>query len=113
MYVTWQIVIAGFLAICVGFSSVCAAGGWLIKIIKGLKKPSDDTKNRLEAVDKLLDNDNKRIRELEDQLKYISSAIGVLMRCDLVILGHLRTNNNTGQMTKMEKEITDFLVERA
>lgn len=113
MYVTWQIAIAGFLAACVGFSSVCAAGGWLIKIIKGLKKPSDDTKSRLEAVDKLLDNDNKRIRELEDQLKYISSAIGVLMRCDLVILGHLRTNNNTGQMTKMEKEITDFLVERA
>lgn len=113
MYVTWQILLAGFLAVCVGFSSVCAAGGWLIKIIKGLKKPSDDTKEKIETVNKLLDNDNKRIRELEDQLKYISSAIGVLMRCGLVILGHLRTNNNTGQMTKMEKEITDFLVERA
>lgn len=94
------------------FTAMCVAAGWLIKIINGLKKPSDDTKKKLDTVTKMLDNDNKRIKELEDQLKYISSAIGVLMRCDLVILGHLRTNNNTGQMTKMEQEITDFLVER-
>lgn len=112
MYVTWQILLGGFVAVCVGFSSVCAAGGWLLKIIKGMKKPSDDTKEKIDVAYKMLDNDNKRIRELEGQLKYISSSIGVLMRCDLVILGHLRTNNNTGQMTKMEKEITDFLVER-
>ena len=94
------------------FTAACVAGGWLLKIIKGLRKPAEDTKARIEAVDEKLDNDNKRIRELEDQLKYISNSIGILMRCDLVILGHLRTNNNTGQMTKMEKEITDFLVQR-
>ena len=109
MYISYE----RFMAALALFTALCIAGGWLIKIIKGLKKPSDDTKEKIDTVNKLLDNDNKRIKELEDQLKYISSAIGVLMRCDLVILGHLRTNNNTGQMTKMEKEITDFLVERA
>ena len=77
-----------------------------------MKKPSEDTKTQFGLVNQKLDNDNKRIKELEDQLKYISNAVGVLMRCDLVILGHLRTNNNTGQMTKMEQEITDFLVDR-
>ena len=87
------------------FTALCIAGGWLIKIIKGLKKPADDVNTKL-------DNDNKRIKELEDQYKYISSAIGVLMRCDLVILGHLRTNNNTGQMADMEKDIQDFLIKR-
>ena len=81
------------------------AVGWLIKLIKALKKPNTD-------INEKLDNDNKRIKELEDQLKYISSSIGVLMRCDLVILGHLRTNNNTGQMSKMETEIQEFLINR-
>lgn len=105
MYVTWQTILLGFLAICGGFTTVCVAVGWLIKLIKALKKPNTD-------INEKLDNDNKRIKELEYQLKYISSSIGVLMRCDLVILGHLRTNNNTGQMSKMESEIQEFLIKR-
>ena len=105
MYLTWQTILLGFLAICGGFTTVCVAVGWLIKLIKALKKPNTD-------INEKLDNDNKRIKELEDQLKYISSSIGVLMRCDLVILGHLRTNNNTGQMSKMEAEIQEFLINR-
>ena len=94
------------------FTACCVAGGWLLKIIKAMKKPSDDINARIDNHGKMLDNDNKRIKELEDQLNYISSSIGVLMRCDLVILGHLRTNNNTGQMSKMEAEIQEFLIKR-
>lgn len=105
MYVTWQTLLLGFIAICGGFSTICIAGGWLIKIIHRLRKPGDDINLQLKK-------DNKRLTELEDQYKYISSAIGVLMRCDLVILAHLRTNNNTGQMAGMEKEIQDFLIQR-
>ena len=101
MYITYE----KFMAALGLFTALCIAGGWLIKIIKGLKKPADDVNTKL-------DNDNKRIKDLEDQYKYISSAIGVLMRCDLVILGHLRTNNNTGQMADMEKDIQDFLIKR-
>lgn len=101
MYITYEKLMAALGL----FTALCIAGGWLIKIIRGLKKPADDVNTKL-------DNDNKRIKELEDQYKYISSAIGVLMRCDLVILGHLRTNNNTGQMADMEKDIQDFLIKR-
>lgn len=95
----------GILAGLAFFTAACVAGGWFIKIVKALKKPSDD-------VNEKLDRDNKRIAELENQYKYVSSAIGVLMRCDLVMLSHMRTNNNTGQMAKMEKEIQEFLIER-
>lgn len=112
MYVTWQTALLGFLALCGGFTTVCVAAGWLIKIVKAMKKPGNDIHQQLDNHGKMLDNDNKRIRELEDQLNYISSSIGVLMRCDLVILGHLRTNNNTGQMSKMETEIQEFLIKR-
>lgn len=104
--VTWQHALQVFIAICGSFTVVCVAGGWLIKIIKGIKKPADD-------VNEKLDNGNRRLKSLESQYRYIVSAIGVLMRCDLVILGHLQTNNNTGQMKNMEKELHDFLINQA
>ena len=99
------VTIESVLAVCAGFSCVCVAAGWLIKIIKAIKKPADD-------VNEKLDRDNKRIKALEDDMTYIKNAISVLMRCDLVMLGHLRTNNNTGQMAEMEGEIQEFLIKR-
>lgn len=94
-----------FLKICAGFSAVCVAGGWLIKIIKAAKKPADEVHDRL-------DTNGKKIKNLEEEIAYITDAISMLMRCDLVMLGHMKTNNNTGQIVTMESEIQNFLIER-
>lgn len=93
-----------FLKICVGFSSACVAGGWLIKIIKAAKKPTDE-------MTKKLNNDNSRIEKIEADMMHLTDAVAVLMRCDLAMLGHMRTNNNTGQLASVEKEIQDFLIQ--
>lgn len=105
MYVTWQIIIAGFLAVCAGFSTICVAAGWLIRIVKGVRKPKKD-------IDEKLDNDNKRIKSLEEQTAFFLKAISLLLQDDLVILNHLRTDNNTGEMAKQEHKVQEFLVER-
>lgn len=96
---------ANFMAALGLFTALCVAVGWLIKIVKAVRKPSADVHEKL-------DNDNKRIKELEVDMKYITSSIGVLMRSNLVILAHMRTNNATGQMEKMESEIQEFLINR-
>lgn len=85
------------------FTALCVAGGWLIKIVKGIKQPSVNVMN-------MLDNDNRRIKRLEEQMDYHSSATKLLMRSELAILGHLSTNNNTGEMSKVEKDIKEFLL---
>ena len=85
------------------FTGLCVAGGWLIKIIKGLKKPSDDVNERLRA-------DHKDITKLKNQQDYNSKAIKLLMRSELAILGHLSTNNNTGEIAKVEADIQEFLL---
>ena len=105
MYVTWQIAIAWFLAVCVGFASICTAGAWAIKIVKGIKQPSVDINTKL-------DNDNKRIKALEDQSAFILKAISLLLQDDLAILEHLRTDNNTGKMAEQESKVQKFLIER-
>lgn len=103
--VTWQSALVGLLAVCGGFSTICVAGGWMLKIIKGLKKPSDD-------INAKLDNDNKRIKELESQFRFVLKAISLLLQDDLVILNHLRTANNTGEMASQESKVQEFLIKR-
>ena len=91
------------MAVLAMFTALCVAGGWLIKIVKGLKKPSD-------TVMEMLDRDNKRLRKLEDQWDYIDKAISLLMESQLAMLGHLETDNNTGNMAKARQDIEKFLI---
>ena len=105
MYVTWQGIIAGFLAVCAGFTCICVAVGWLVKIIKAIRKPG-------ETVNKKLENDNERLKKLEDDYDYIKKSVGLLMQCDLVVLGHLRTHNETGRIVEMEEKLNTFLTTR-
>lgn len=85
------------------FTALCVAGGWLIKIIKGIKQPSTN-------IMKMLDSDNKKIKKLEDQQEYSNNAIKLLLRSEMAILGHLSTNNNTGEMAKAKKDLQEFLL---
>lgn len=112
MYITWQSAMLGFLAICGGFSTICVAGGWLIKIIKGIRKPSDDTKKRLDAQDQKLDNDNKRLKILEESVSELLKVQPMILRSEYVILQHMRTNNSTGDIAKQEEAINEYLFNR-
>jgi len=105
------IFLQGLVAVCGGFSCVCVAAGWLIKIIKGVKKPVDDVSEKLQRD---FDNINALKKEnevLKRDVEYIANAVSILMQCDLVMLGHMKTNNNTGQIIKMEGELQDFMAD--
>lgn len=99
---TWTMVLQ-FLG---GFTACCVAGGWLIKIIRAVKKPSDDIKARIKK-------ESDKLDEAEEDLSYLKSATALLLRSNFVILGHLMTNNNTGEMNKIYKEIQGFVIEEA
>ena len=84
--------------------------------VKYLKKELRDAivemlKDQFKEVDKKLDNDNKRIKELEGHLAFILKAISLLLQDDLAILEHLRTSNATGKMSEQESKVHDFLTE--
>ena len=69
-------------------------------------------KDQFKSVDEKLDNDNKRIKDLEDANKFMYKAISLLLQDDIAILEHLRTNNATGKRAAQEKKVQDFLIER-
>lgn len=91
--------------------------GGLYAGVKYLKKELKDgivemLKDEFKGVDEKLDNDNKRIKALEDQSAFILKAISLLLQDDLAILEHLRTDNNTGKMAEQEQKVQKFLIER-
>ena len=91
--------------------------GGLYGGVKYLKKELKDgivemLKDQFKTVDDKLDNDNKRIKALEDQTAFILKAISLLLQDDLAILEHLRTSNNTGKMAEQEEKVQQFLIER-
>ena len=109
--ITWHALIGYFLAACAGFATICVAVGWLIKIVKAVKKPSDETRDKLKKHDELFDNDNKRIKSLEDDINYIKKTQTQTLQALLVILDELKKNNDTdGIIQKAESDMQTFLL---
>lgn len=84
--------------------------------VKYLKKELKDAitemlQDEFKSVDEKLDSDNRRIKDLEEQNKFIYKAISLLLQDDLAILEHLRTDNNTGKMAEQEQKVQQFLIE--
>ena len=90
--------------------------GGLYAGVKYLKKELKEAivemlKDQFKDIDTKLDNDKKRIDELEKQLGFILKAISLLLQDDLAILEHLRTSNNTGKMAEQAEVVHKFLTE--
>lgn len=68
--------------------------------------------DQFKGVDDKLDNDNKRIKKLEEEMGFMYKAISLLLQDDIAILEHLRTNNATGKMAEQEQKVQKFLIER-
>ena len=69
-------------------------------------------KDEFKSIDEKLDTDNRRIKDLEEQNKFMYKAISLLLQDDLAILEHLRTSNNTGKMAEQEQKVQEFLIQR-
>ena len=89
------------LALCAFVTAIW--GVW--KIIKELKKPSDDLKSKVEHHDRLLDSDNKRLNEIEQSNKLILQSL-------LVIVNHEISGNGIEAMKKQRDELQEYLVNR-
>ena len=90
--------------------------GGLYGGVKYLKKELKEgimsmLKEQFDGIDKKIENDDNKIKALEDQSVFMFKAISLLLEDDIAILEHLRTNNNTGKMAKQEEEIHKFLTE--
>lgn len=107
----FETITIGQLAAFIAF--VVALYGGIKYLKKELKEAiTEMLKDQFRDVDTKLDNDNKRIKEIEAQMGFMYKAISLLLQDDIAILEHLRTNNATGKMAEQEQKVQDFLIKR-
>lgn len=88
------------------FTAMCVAGGWLFKIIKSLKKPSDDINDKL-------DSDNKRLKTLEEKMANLDKTQPLILRTLYVICEEFKQGNDqSGRISHQQDEINKYLFER-
>lgn len=100
------------LTICGVITAIGAAVVYIAKLFKTINQPYKENKERLDKIDEHLDNDNKRINELYDMMKQITQAFNMSIKNDLVMLKHLESNNNTGEISKTISDLQEWLIDR-
>lgn len=96
----------GFLITSEQIIYICSfiAGIWgIYKIIKELRKPSDNLREKVEKHDRLLDKDNQRIHKTEESNQLI-------LRCMLDLINHEITGNGIEKMKETRDVLQDFLI---
>lgn len=107
----FETITIGQLATFIAF--VVALYGGVKYLKKELKEAiTEMLKDQFSGLDDKLDNDNKRIKKLEDEMGFMYKAISLLLQDDIAILEHLRTNNATGKMAEQEQKVQEFLIHR-
>lgn len=108
----------------------------VVKIIKELKKPSDDLKAKVQRHDELLHNDNERLnslekitlnqeginRKLEEHTRILSDHDerleedkkrgDLMLKANMAILDGMLSEDDKESLKATRKEIQDFLVEK-
>jgi hypothetical protein len=108
----------------------------VVKIIKELKKPSDDLKAKVQRHDELLHKDNERLnslekitlnqeginKKLEEHARILFDYDGrldedkersnLLLKANIAILNGLLSDSDKEKLVETRNEIQDFLVEK-
>lgn len=88
-----------------GFLGFVAAIWSAWKIVKEIKKPSDDLRSDVDRHEELLKKDAKRMKEVEESNKMI-------LQCLLVIINHDITGNGIDKMKAARDELQEYLINR-
>ncbi len=89
------------LALCTFITAIWG----VYKIVKEIKKPSEDLHEEVERHSRLLDSDNKRLNVIEQSSKMILQTL-------LVIINHDITGNGIDKMRDTRDKLQEYLIER-
>ena len=88
-----------------GLCAFVTAVWGVYKIIKEVRKPSVDLKKEVDEHSRLLESDNKRLKEVEESNRLILQSL-------LVIVNHEISGNGIDGMKKTRDELQEYLVNR-
>ena len=96
-------------------SSILAVGGagaMFVALYRWAKKPDINRDEKLKGHDEMLDNDNKRIKELEEKQVDTEEALQILMKSMLALMNHSIDGNHTDELKKARDDMQEYLIRR-
>ena len=88
-----------------GFCALITALWGVWKIVKEIKKPSDDLVKKVNYHEILLKKDNERLGNVETSNKMI-------LQCLLIIINHDITGNGIDKMKEARDELQEYLINK-
>ena len=100
------------MSIVVTITSIASAIVAVSAAWKVLSKPHKDVQKRFKEYDGYLTKDKERLDGLELSLRMLSTDNEIELKALRDIINHLRTDNNTGEMKRIEDDIDEYLIGR-
>lgn len=97
---------------CTVIITLGGAGAIVISLIKWLRKPDNTRDEKLKKHDEILDNDNKRLKELEEWRKESDEAQRVMMKSLLAIMSHSIDGNHMDALKEARDDMQEYLIRR-
>ena len=98
--------------ICTVIITLGGAGAIIIAIIKWMHKPDESRDERLKKHDEMLDNDNKRLKELEEWRKESDESSKIVMQSLLAIMSHAIDGNHIEELKIARDDLQKYLIRR-
>ena len=90
---------------CVIITTLGGAGAIIISIVKWWKQPDKDRDEMLNEHEKKLDNDHKRLMELEESNK-------IMMQSMLALMSHAIDGNHIEDLRQARDDLQKYLIRR-
>lgn len=98
-----------YIASCIGV--IGAAVKILVNAKKALTAPLDEINKKLMEHCQFLENDKKRLEEINDALEDLTEGVHILIKNQQTILDHLEDGNHSGEIRAGKKRLNDWLVD--
>lgn len=95
-----------FVVVLVGLCTVAVLVLNLITKIREVRKPQNENRR---TVSEMLDNDNRRIQELEKVTNKQQAEMKLLLTGEMAMLHHMIDGNHTESLKESQKQIEYFL----
>ena len=95
-----------------GIITLGGAGAIFVGLYRWFKKPDINRDEKLKGHDEKLDNDNRRLNELEKKQAETEEALQILMKGMLALMTHSIDGNHTEELEKARDDMHEYLIKR-
>jgi hypothetical protein len=92
-----------------GIITLGGAGTIIVALVKWAHKPASDRDDRLKKHEEMLDNDNKRLKALEERQAEMEKSQGLLLKGMEALMRHAIDGNNKEQLQKESDNLHDYI----